>query len=66
MDNEFDFSGFEDVVKNNPFPDDFAHLNFDYSRPDDNGNSIALFPADFGRNDFFDDVKDDGESFDFI
>lgn len=57
--NDFDFSGYEDIVKNNFYSDDFSYMSDEYT--DANGNSASYRqvednyfdnPSDFEAQDF--------------
>jgi hypothetical protein len=58
--NDFDFSGYEDIVKNNFYSDDFSYMSDDYV--DGNGNSAGYKQIE---DNFFDNPSD-FEAQDFI
>lgn len=63
--NDFDFSGYEDIINQNFYKDDFEHFSFDYERSDENGNKIQLFPSK--EEYFFEPDSDvDSDSLDFL
>lgn len=62
MSNEFDFSGYEEIINQNFYKDDFTHLS---ELPDANGNKVYLFPP---SEDYFDpdSSSEEDESLDFL